>query len=87
MVVEEYERRVKEIEEKLPWKKIALHLMFGEMGDPNVDPIAAIILEYKTLKLELEGMREFPENWKGKESHVETHFRALEWLLGGVNGN
>jgi len=37
--------------------------------------------EYDTLKLELEGMEDYPVSWKGLEEHAKTHIIALQMLL------
>jgi len=37
--------------------------------------------EYDTLKLELEGMEDYPVSWKGLEEHAKNHITAIQMLL------
>jgi len=68
-IIAEYERRL----EKLKSNPLVNLL---EEGDFEI-----LETEWNTLENEIEGMKEYPDRWKGRENHPETHFEAIQNIL------
>ena len=75
--LEKLKEELREIDRDMPWESIAKQLMFNTLGGIYEN----IVMEYKTLILEMEGMEEYPECWEEMLEHPFTHIRAIRSLL------
>ena len=42
--------------------------------------------EYRALRNEIQGIKEYPEEWKGAEDHPWTHVKAIKAILKKLKG-
>jgi len=78
-IIRKYESELEEIEKKMPWKEIAKAYMSGGVKVDSI--LGKIVSEYRLLKREIEGMKEYPNAWRKYKEHPETHIKALKKLL------
>lgn len=75
-------RTIKALEKEL--EKLKPHIEEALSKTPFIEQLES---EYRTLKNELEGMKEHPENWKGIEDHPWTHVKAIKLILKKLKGD
>lgn len=78
--IKKLEEEREKISEHMPWRDIAEACILGKTNE-NYDWLESVVIEYKMLCLEIEGMKEHPDEWKDKVEHPFTHVKALKSLL------
>ena len=84
-IIRKYESELEEIEKKMPWKEIAEAYMSEGIKVDSL--LGKIVSEYRLLRQELEGMKEYPDAWVKYKEHPMTHIKALKKLLEEVDSD
>ena len=84
-VIERLEKEIEEIDEMMPWKHVAKAAIIANRSPLELHMVGEglwkVLMEYRLLLIEVEGMKEYPEKWKGMEEHPFCHVETIKKLL------